>query len=473
MVKQFIIISSLFLIGCGSGDFSNGLPTESINTPQTTTTIDISREEENITNNNEDNITITQTDDGIVEEVLNSNILNEPSVSILDIVYNNLVDITVDANKDNTTENINEEENSTTTENINEEDENNITIEDNNETNSTEEEIFIEVENNDTRPNIILVHGLNSGASIWNSIAPRISNYMKIDNNLTVDVGIEINIDSNAKCFDGAVDGEVLCGDLDNIKSQSKYRSIANDKVFGLKRGDFEVSKVEYQINGDIITQDILQQQKVFAINFSNSNQLSFDAQGYELKRIIDDISMRTGIDNFILIGHSMGGLAIRAYIQNEEIKRVEKVITLNTPHLGANGGIYNDTTKNAGVNLANDSKSYQLLNSNISDKYDNIKFYYLGYSSEISSSDDELYFSSGDGVVDIGSQMGLDILDSYRIIFSPQEETLDTFKYISSNATKEWNDESIEINEFNSLAHNAVLEDEDYIYVIIDIIKM
>ena len=77
-----------------------------------------------------------------------------------------------------------------------------------------------------------------------------------------------------------------------------------------------------------------------------------------------------------------------------------------------------------------------------------------------------------GDDVVDIGSQMGIDILDSYRIIFSPNPQTMNTFQYISSTATKEWTNESIQIDAFNTLPHNAILQDEDYIYVILDIIK-
>ncbi len=454
MFKEIIIISSLFLIGCGGGSFSDGLPTQPTNTTTqiniATPSIPIQIEQNSTTPDIENNITTDTT------PPLNSNST---------VVDNSPIDTIVDTNSS-----------------IQNED--NITIEDNNETDSTdnnitnennttqEEEPPLIVENNDTRPNIILVHGLNSGASAWNIIEVELSNYMRVDDNLSVEVAVDINIFDNAKCFDGAVDDEIFCNNLSNIKSQNKYRSIANDKVFGLKKGDFDVTQVEYHINNNIPTQSILEKQKVFSINFSNSNQLSFDAQGYELKKMIDDISTHTGIDNFILIGHSMGGLAIRAYIQNEEHKLIEKVITLNTPHLGGNGGTYNEVTQNAGVNLANDSKSYQILNSNTTDKYTNIKLYYLGYSNDISGEGDDLYFSSGDGVVDIGSQMGLNTPAPHRVIFSPNAQTLDTFQYISSTATKEWDDESIEINDLGEFAHSEVLKDIDYIYVILDIIK-
>jgi len=457
MFREIIIVSSLFLIGCGGGSFSDGLPTQPIiDTQSKIYTPTIIK-----TTNMEDDL-----NEEIIESNLNSNSTNLDETNNSSILMEDNISVVEDSNDSEIIEN-----NSTIVEYNN----NTVSTEDNTtvENNSTikDDEVLV-VENNDTRPNIILVHGLNDGASAWNTIAPRLSNYMEVEGNISVEVGLEISINEDAKCFDGAVDAEILCSQLSDIVSENKYRSIANDRVFGLKKGDYNVTNIEYRIDNNTPNQNILQYQKVFAINFSNSNQLSFDAQGYELKKIIDDISLHTGIDNFILIGHSMGGLAIRAYIQNEEHKIIEKVITLNTPHLGGNGGIYNEITKNAGVNLANDSKSYQILNSTITDKYDNIKIFYFGYSGGVSGEDDNLYFSKGDDVVDIGSQMGLNIQNSTRIIFSPDSQTFDTYQYISTIGTKEWNDISIEINRLDTLAHNSVLQDKDYIYMIIDIIK-
>lgn len=54
---------------------------------------------------------------------------------------------------------------------------------------------------------------------------------------------------------------------------------------------------------------------------------------------IIDEAVERlcadTGQDKIVIVAHSMGGLAARAYIRAHGIKRIAKVITLGTPHHG------------------------------------------------------------------------------------------------------------------------------------------
>lgn len=47
----------------------------------------------------------------------------------------------------------------------------------------------------------------------------------------------------------------------------------------------------------------------------------------------------------FILIGHSMGGLVSRYYIENLGTEHVEKLITICTPHYGSGLGDFSDTT--------------------------------------------------------------------------------------------------------------------------------
>ncbi len=217
---------------------------------------------------------------------------------------------------------------------------------------------------------VILVHGLNSGASTWENIAPRISTQMEVENNATsVEVGINITINTNEQCWDGAwLDEEVDCSklkdiDLKDIFRNKNLRSYQKEYIYGLKKGQFEITSIEWALNGrkgrdstsnDKNKQDRFYNQKVFSINFSHENQLSFDAQGYQLKIAIDEIKKITGISDYILIGHSMGGLASRAYIQNEETQNIKKLITLDTPHMGGIAASeYTSATKNAGINLA------------------------------------------------------------------------------------------------------------------------
>jgi pimeloyl-ACP methyl ester carboxylesterase len=54
-----------------------------------------------------------------------------------------------------------------------------------------------------------------------------------------------------------------------------------------------------------------------------------------QLARAIDEILQATGAKQLVLIGHSMGGLISRAYLDQFGADKVAHVITLGTPHLG------------------------------------------------------------------------------------------------------------------------------------------
>jgi len=73
--------------------------------------------------------------------------------------------------------------------------------------------------------------------------------------------------------------------------------------------------------------------------NLSNeSNQASIAKQGVGLKMAIDAVIKKTKAKKVILVGHSMGGLAIREYIQSSYYRNdVAKIVTIGTPHLGSN----------------------------------------------------------------------------------------------------------------------------------------
>ena len=85
----------------------------------------------------------------------------------------------------------------------------------------------------------------------------------------------------------------------------------------------------------------------------SDSNEEAVQKQGYTLGRLIDAVlAANPGKDRVILVGHSMGGLAIREYLQRRDGAgtpmwwveptapgghRVARVLTVGTPHRGSN----------------------------------------------------------------------------------------------------------------------------------------
>src|SRR5450759_639339 len=59
------------------------------------------------------------------------------------------------------------------------------------------------------------------------------------------------------------------------------------------------------------------------------------DSYADGLARRIEDICAATGADKLVILAHSMGGLAARAYLRRHGARRVAKLITLGTPHHG------------------------------------------------------------------------------------------------------------------------------------------
>lgn len=72
--------------------------------------------------------------------------------------------------------------------------------------------------------------------------------------------------------------------------------------------------------------------------DIDQSNQSAIIKQGYAISQAINYILNLTGKDKVILVGHSMGGLACREYIQfwNPQ-NRVAKLATIGTPNQGSN----------------------------------------------------------------------------------------------------------------------------------------
>lgn len=61
----------------------------------------------------------------------------------------------------------------------------------------------------------------------------------------------------------------------------------------------------------------------------------SIDRYAPLIEQAVLTLCQRTGAQKVALIGHSMGGLAIRAWMRSHGSSRVARVITLGTPHIG------------------------------------------------------------------------------------------------------------------------------------------
>ena len=170
-----------------------------------------------------------------------------------------------------------------------------------------------------TIPNpIILVHGWTGSTNTWTEF----TNYLQNQASLSIErnpLNYSLNCDNN-----------IYSSYLYNDVCDSNYGSIGNKDV--------------YIVNFD---------------NGNQSNQSAIVKQGYALKFAISKVLSATGADNVTLLGHSMGGLAIREYLQNSSNwqsdgqHHVAKLATIGTPHYGSNtsGGILTNIFSNKDEN--------------------------------------------------------------------------------------------------------------------------
>lgn len=81
--------------------------------------------------------------------------------------------------------------------------------------------------------------------------------------------------------------------------------------------------------------------------NAIQSNQAGIVKQGYAVRDAVKHVLAITGREKVVLVGHSMGGLASREYIQNSSIwqadnqHHVAKLLTIGTPHGGSNATFF------------------------------------------------------------------------------------------------------------------------------------
>lgn len=161
---------------------------------------------------------------------------------------------------------------------------------------------------------IIFVHGLNSNNSTWNDFVSVLRGYYGWSNG------------GNLK----------YCLNQDATSTEKNADVHAFTSVSNLLVGDYYTVNFDVDRNGN----------EQPALTFVYSNQSAIAKQGLALKDAIQKVLQKTGRDKVILVGHSMGGLASREYLQNSSLwqqptnHHVAKLLTVGTPHGGSNTGV-------------------------------------------------------------------------------------------------------------------------------------
>ena len=161
---------------------------------------------------------------------------------------------------------------------------------------------------------IIFIHGLNSSSETWNTS----TDYYDTQYGFT---------------FGGRFDF-CLNADNNNTTTNKNFYPTAGADIAAFESfvqdGDYFYVNFDVNPNGSIGTSVL-------------SNQSAIAKQGAAVKVAVQRVMEVTGKNKVILVGHSMGGLASREYIQNSENwqtdnqHHVAKLLTVGTPHGGSN----------------------------------------------------------------------------------------------------------------------------------------
>lgn len=178
---------------------------------------------------------------------------------------------------------------------------------------------------------VILVHGLVGSDGTWYKTMQQ---YQQSGYNVSIDHS-RVNYDATG----GAGAGSRLDFALN-------ANGLATDATTDF---NYVAGKLNY---GDVLDMGspIDGNNDVFVMNFNNgiySNQAAIYKQGFALGIAIQKVLAATKAEKVILVGHSMGGLAIREYLQNSRFlfygnnatHKVYRAVTIGTPHGGSNTG--------------------------------------------------------------------------------------------------------------------------------------
>ncbi|WP_091465535.1 T9SS type A sorting domain-containing protein [Flavobacterium urocaniciphilum] len=251
---------------------------------------------------------------------------------------------------------------------------------------------------------IIFIHGLNSSSSTW---------------------------DASTAYFDSQY-GMTFGGRFDFCLNADGNHGTANLNIYPTAGADIAAFETT-MIPGDYYTVNFNVNVDGSLGNGALSNQSAIYKQGIAVKKAVERVMQLTGKNKVILVGHSMGGLASRQYIQNtnywqpDNAHHVAKLLTLGTPHGGSNAS---DTGLGwfAGI----DTKSEAIRDLKISYYYsgDAGRFLYGGIEVNNSSNMNEHLFGAdfynydvncsgniGDNVVGLNSKPLDNLIDFSSVI--------------------------------------------------------
>ncbi len=137
-----------------------------------------------------------------------------------------------------------------------------------------------------------------------------------------------------------------------------------------LRMGDYYYINFDVSTNGEpYVGNDGI------PFNDDYSNQSAIVKQGWAIKDAVKKVLTVSGASKVILVGHSMGGLAAREYIQNQSNwqsdgnHHVAKILTIGTPNGGSNFDI-------PGLNLLGWGAGYDIFSEAVRDlRYPSILF--------------------------------------------------------------------------------------------------
>lgn len=219
---------------------------------------------------------------------------------------------------------------------------------------------------------IIFIHGLNSNSPVWVDLGTQL-----INKGLSYGGRIDFCLND---------DGNNLLSNKNLYPTPGADIALYTDYNTDLSVADF------YLLNFDINNVgNLFPSAEGSTFNDVLSNEAAIVKQGVALKYAIQIVMQKTGRDKVILMGHSMGGLCAREYLQNptnwqpDGNHHVAKLITTGTPHGGYTGvnasaltGIdekseaYRDLKKtytisgDNGVYLYGGNENYSTMNNNL-----------------------------------------------------------------------------------------------------------
>ena len=186
---------------------------------------------------------------------------------------------------------------------------------------------------------IIFVHGINSSEETWDGAITRLQQAWQVSFNRNLNFVLNALGGNTNYLEDVIIPLYDENGNTVNKLTNSNIYTINFKNFWNENINDPRIIIHSNEGPGTFITE-------------SKSNESSIYKQGFALRILIDSVLKVTGAEKVILVGHSMGGLAIREYLQRKENgihkwwinpsgdingHKVAKVLTMSTPHLGSN----------------------------------------------------------------------------------------------------------------------------------------